>query len=191
MGLRNMGGLPERRSVKTALTELRRAVRESLGRFDFGPGEAASAMAQLGSECAFCGDRATVWDLLVPMRSGGEAVLGNVVPACAGCRAFKGEQVFDEWMLRGFSSPQVRGIRDTAGRVRRLRTYMHHFGYVPRALDERLGTEGRAALDEVRKRERALRVAIKRLFDVVESAKAPPNNQMQRTAPAQAMERRR
>lgn len=191
MALRNLGGLPEPRSVKTALTELRRAVRESLGRFHFGRGEAASVLAHLGSACVYCGERAAEWDLLVPLRSGGEAVLGNVVPACARCRAFKGEQVFHEWMLRGFSSPQVRGVTGIDGRVRRLQTYMHRFGYVPLSLDERLGAEGRAALDTVRKRERALRMAIRCLFEVVDGRKVPPNDQMQRTAPAQALKRRR
>jgi hypothetical protein len=163
MALKNVAGLPEPRSVKTALTELRRAVRESLGRFQFGRAEAASALANLSSECVYCDEKATAWDLLVPLRSGGEVVLGNVVPACGRCRASKGEQVFDEWMLRGFSSPQTRGVTGINTRVRRLQTYMDHFGYRPQSLDERLGPEGLAALDIVRKRERALRMAIWRL----------------------------
>jgi len=61
---RPASGLPEPRSIKTALTELRGAVRQSLGRFTFGAGEAASALAFLGTNCVFCDARATDWDLL-------------------------------------------------------------------------------------------------------------------------------
>jgi len=191
MALRTLGGLPEPRSAKTALTELRRAVRESLGRFQFGRGEAATALAHLGSACVYCGGTAREWDLLVPLRSEGEVVLGNVVPACARCRASKGEQVFDEWMLRGGSRPRVRGVMGTQARIRRLQIYMRRCGYKPSSLDQRLAAEGRVALEAVRKRERALRLAIQRLFEVVESERVPPNNEMQRTKPPQATELRR
>jgi hypothetical protein len=162
-----------------------------LGRFSFGRGEAASVLAHLGSECVYCGESASVWDLLVPLHSGGEVVLGNVVPSCVRCRASKAEQVFDDWMLRGFSSPKVRGVTGINVRVRRLEAYMRRFEYTPLSLDDRLGAEARAALEIVRKEERALRTAIRRLFEVVDRGKVPPNNQMQRTKPAQALGLRR
>lgn len=181
MALRNAHGLPERRSAKTALTELRRAIRESLGRFDFGPGEAASVLAHLGSDCGYCGDRATLWDLLVPLRHEGEVVLGNVVPACRQCRALKGEQRFDEWMVQERSSPARRAITNTSARLRRLRTYMDRFGYTPQSLDERLGAEGWAALNEVRRHESALRRAVSQLFDIAERVRVPPNKRMKLT----------
>jgi hypothetical protein len=168
--------LPERRSIKTALTELRRAVREALGRCEFGKAEAAMTVERLGTACAFCDDPAVLWAFLFPMRSGGEMVLGNMVPACAACAASKGEQELEAWLLRPSSVPRYRGVPDLDGRVRRLRDHMQHCGYVPRSLQDRLGVEGMREFMEYASREHALRMGIRQLVAGVRSRAARPRS---------------
>jgi hypothetical protein len=148
---RDPRGLPQRRSVKTALTEVRAAVREALARYEFGPGEAASALAHLGTDCVFCERPATEWAFLVPLRFGGDAVLGNVAPACRECYWAKRDQDFREWMPQGT-------------KLRRLENHVRHFGYTTRGLDDRLGTAGMRAYLEYHAAHRKLRSAIKRLL---------------------------
>jgi hypothetical protein len=39
--------------------------------------------------CAYCENRATTWDHIIPVRDGGRTVPGNVVPACNACNSSK------------------------------------------------------------------------------------------------------
>lgn len=184
-------GLPQPRSVKTALTEVRRAVREALGRFAFGAGEAARALAYLGADCVFCGSPARAWDLLVPRRSGGEVVLGNVVPVCLFCHGNKREQDFQAWMLQDrWPGLRARGIANVRGRLRRLRAYMTHFQYTPTSLEARLGPGGLRAFEEVHRRDWQLRTAVAQHLAVAGSGTAgrevPANTQRPRASAAPA-----
>lgn len=42
------------------------------------------------SLCAYCPERATTWDHIVPVSAGGQTVPGNIVPACLSCNSRKG-----------------------------------------------------------------------------------------------------
>ncbi|WP_405000646.1 HNH endonuclease [Kitasatospora cathayae] len=48
--------------------------------------------------CAYCDERATHLDHVVPLARGGADAESNVVPACASCNLSKGAKTLAEWM---------------------------------------------------------------------------------------------
>lgn len=91
-------------------------------------------------ECIFCGDKNVKrWDHLVPVKKGGETVLGNMVPACGPCDDSKQDEEFRAWM-RGDApkSPTSRKIPDVEDRIRRIEKYVASCDYQPQALKDRL-----------------------------------------------------
>src|SRR5438128_636464 len=85
----------------TAFKYLERALQEGLGRRQFGSADKRQAKEFFGEplSCVYCGSNNWErWDHLVPAISGGESVLGNMVPACQPCDDSKGRRPFDSWM---------------------------------------------------------------------------------------------
>ncbi len=138
-----------------------RALREGLGRREFGPAEMEQVVqwfSEVASEskedprCAYCGDaNPRRWDHLVSVRDDGETVLGNMVLACQPCDDSKGKHPFKEWMLGSSpKSPQSRRKSDVDERIRRLDAYMKAFEYHPIPLEKRLELPERAMLIKIR-----------------------------------------
>lgn len=91
--------------------------------------------------CAYCGDKATEWDHLRPLVSGGKPTgypssIKNLVPACGKCNQSKGKSDWKVWM-HGTArlSPTARGVPGIAERVVCLEQYERW------AACERLGME--------------------------------------------------
>src|SRR5687767_7943079 len=90
---------PGRCTPSFAFSYVDRAIREGIGRRLFGIAEQDLAIDFFGGEpatCVYCGsvdfDR---WDHVVPVRAGGETVLGNMVPACQPCDDAKQHFAYD------------------------------------------------------------------------------------------------
>ncbi len=134
-----------------------RAIREGLGRRQFGDDEMAKVVewfAQYEPQpaCVFCGSPdVRRWDHLIPIREDGETVLGNMALACQPCDDSKGKKPFEEWMSgTAEQSPKNRSIANVDERIKRLKAYMKAFGYAPLALESRLTAEERTRLSGVR-----------------------------------------
>ena len=52
-----------------------------------------------GARCSYCGDRASGWDHVVPVRWGGTDDSSNLVPACWPCNKRKKDQPAEVWQL--------------------------------------------------------------------------------------------
>ena len=134
-----------------------RALREGLGRRRFGPSEMNEVVRWFhydGSQPA-CGFWGTIeiarWDHLVPIRNGGETVLGNMVLACQPCDDSKGTRSFKDWIIgTALKSPRTRQVSEIEQRVERLDSYMMAFQYVPRRLEERLTEAEQDSLHQLR-----------------------------------------
>lgn len=125
---------PQRTTPGFSFSILQRALNECLGARQFGQEEMARVlrffdMAQ--PKCVFCGcPEVKRWDHLIAVTQNGEAVLGNMVPACARCDDSKRDLPFQEWMTcDAKGSPKSRGVDDIAERVERINAYVHYFGY--------------------------------------------------------------
>lgn len=142
-------------SLARAFYILERALKDSFGRRQFGIAERASAIAYFGGEplsCAYCGDlNVRSFEHLVPVSKGGEAMLGNMVPACGPCDDSKGSRHFEDWMLGDApKSPKTRKVADIPKRIEKIRSYAAHFGYVVRMLDAHLTKDEAAALARIK-----------------------------------------
>ncbi len=162
--------VPQRTTPGFAFSMVDRALLECLATRQFGRAEIAEVLAFFGAdppECVYCGSHdVRRWDHLVPVKEGGETVLGNMVPACARCDDSKGSLHFAAWMKADVpGSPKSRGVADLERRIARIEAYVRHFGYVPRALPERLDEAERARLEAIRGRLREVRGEIERLID--------------------------
>ncbi|HYM78106.1 MAG TPA: HNH endonuclease [Candidatus Dormibacteraeota bacterium] len=109
--------------------------------------EVESALRILGLNpndvrCAYCGDRATEWDHLRPLVSGGKPTgypssIRNLVPACGKCNQSKGKTDWKVWMCgKARLSPTARGISDVAHRVKRLEDYERWASCTPLRIEE-------------------------------------------------------
>jgi len=155
--------VPQRTTPGFAFSIVERALQQCLAARQFGREEIAKVLAFFGAdppECVYCGSyEVRRWDHLVPVKKGGETVLGNMVPACARCDDSKRDLPFEEWMMSETRwSPKSRGIRDVDQRVKRIKAYIQHFGYTPRSLEDRLDEHElerlatiRSGLQQVRK----------------------------------------
>jgi hypothetical protein len=146
---------PSRTTPGFAFSMIDRALTECLGERRFGKAEIDSVLAYFNTgtpECVYCGSQDVKrWDHLIPVKNGGETVLGNMVPACAHCDDSKRDLSLEDWMLGNApQSPKSRGVADVEQRVERIRTYMNRFGYQKRSLEERLTFEERERLGSIR-----------------------------------------
>ena len=106
---------PQRTTIGFAFSSVERALQEEFADRKFGKAEIESILAHFGNppKCAYCGDEVRRWDHLVPVREGGETVIGNMVPACARCDDSKRNEPFQKWMLSDVRfSPKSRQVSD-------------------------------------------------------------------------------
>jgi hypothetical protein len=150
-----------------AFSILDRMLHECLALRDFGTSQMELVIAFFGGHpaaCVYCGESPQRWDHLVPVRAGGETVIGNMVPACARCDDSKQALTFEEWWTSSRRhSPAGREAEGKAERLEKLRAYAAHFGYEPRRLEERLTTEEAAHLHRIRQTAGSLREEIEAL----------------------------
>lgn len=155
---------PQRTTPGFAFSMMERVLKDCLARRRFGQAEKKQVLEFFGlsmesPKCVFCGSSDVKrWDHLVPIKEGGETVLGNMVPACEQCDdAMRGEP-FNEWMLSDDRySPTSLGIKGVNQRIKRIKEYSRYFNYIPLSLEERLNEDElerlaviRAKLQEIR-----------------------------------------
>ena len=166
-------GLPKAPSRTTpgfAFPMVERCLQEGLATRKFAQGEIAKVLVLFDAdppECVYCGSHEVQrWDHLIPVSKGGETVLGNMLPACARCDDSRQARPFEEWMVGPAKwSPNTRGVRDVEQRVARIKAYVQHFGYTPRALEERLNGQELERLNAIRSRLQELRKDIEALIE--------------------------
>lgn len=145
---------PTKISASHAFTVLDRALRETFSVRKFGKNEMNQVLDFFGKnppECTFCGSLdVRRWDHLVPVKSGGETVLGNLVPACATCDDAKRDLPYDEF-LRKDRLWERRKIRaeEREARILTLQKYIEAFHYKPVKLLDRLTTDEQAQLQSI------------------------------------------
>jgi hypothetical protein len=128
-GVAKLPRVPQRTTPGFVFSILDRSIKDCLSRRQFGLVEIKQVIDFFGEgppECVFCGSAAVArWDHLVPITSGGETVLGNMVPSCARCDDSKQHRPYEEWMLsEGPSSLKGRGVTDVEARIERLKEYV-------------------------------------------------------------------
>lgn len=161
---------PERTTPAFAFSMVERALQECLATRQFGQDEMMRVLAFFGTdhpECVFCeSSEVKRWDHLIPVSKGGETVLGNMVPACARCDDSKRDLYFEEWMTSNATgSPKSCGVKHINQRVELIKTYVEHFHYTPRSLEERLNKKELGKLKIIRLRLRELRRDIENLIE--------------------------
>ncbi|MBI5707594.1 MAG: HNH endonuclease [Armatimonadetes bacterium] len=140
---------PNRITTSFAFSYVERAILEGLGRRSFGKPEHAQVAAFFADgesepSCAYCGmPEPKRWDHVLPVRAGGETVLGNMVLACAACDDSKQHRPFEDWL-------RARGVQDAEARIERIIAYRTHFGYEPRVLEDRLDEAQARQLEALR-----------------------------------------
>lgn len=162
--------VPSRTTPGFAFSYIERALLDCLGDRQFGQSEISEVIEFFGSnppECVFCGNpEIERWDHLVPIKKGGETLLGNMVPACRTCDDSKRDLPFDEWILSNSpSSPKTRGIIDIDERIERIKDYVQHFKYQVCPLENRLEPDEIEKLVEIRSTTQLLRQEIDGLID--------------------------
>ena len=161
--------VPGRTTPGFAFSMVERALSECLGRRDFRMPEIEKTLTffnQENPECVFCGSPDVKrWDHLVPIKSRGETVIGNMVPACAQCDDSKRDMPFDQWMISNNQySPKMRGIPDVDVRRSRIQGYIDHYNYRPRDFEERLSPEELERLKLIQASLREMRCQIDQLI---------------------------
>jgi hypothetical protein len=159
---------PERIGPAFVFSNLERALYEGFARRAFGSREMEQVIEFFGGHpatCVYCGVASPQrWDHLVPVRDGGETVMGNMVPACAHCDDSKQDSSLAEWwesVQRNLSPDQIAG---RAERLAKLQAYASHFGYKQISLEDRLTPEEAARLGRIREAAKSLRNEIESLF---------------------------
>ena len=158
----NLARVPQRTNPGLAFSMVERALNDCLGRRQFGMREQAEVLAFFFGtgepECVYCGSEIGRWDHVVPVMQGGEAVLGNTVPACPRCHDSKRDLPFEEWMVSDARwSPATRQVGDVQQRAERISAYMQHFGYAPRMLEHRLEEAESSRVAQIRSALRLVR----------------------------------
>jgi len=149
-------------------SNLERALYEGFARRAFGSQEMEQVIAFFGGHpatCVYCGVASPQrWDHLVPVRDGGETVIGNMVPACAHCDDSKQDLSLAEWWesAQKYSPPDQ--MEERAKRLAKLQAYAAHFGYKPSRLEDRLTQEEAEHLGRIREAAKGLRNEIESLF---------------------------
>ena len=162
--------VPQRMTPGVAFSMVDRALRDCLAKRQFGKAEIEQVLEFFNKdipECVFCGNKDVKrWDHLIPIRNGGETVLGNMVLACTSCDDSKRDLFFEEWMASDFKkSPKSKGIKDTSQRIKRIKAYMRNFSYTPQRLEERLNKQELRRLNENRSRLKKLRKDVDALIE--------------------------
>lgn len=162
--------VPQRTKPGFAFSIVERALQACLATRQFGQEEIAKVLEFFGTdppECVYCGSHEVRrWDHLVPVKEGGETVLGNMVPACARCDDSKRNQPFEEWVMSNCKwSPKSRGVGDLDQRIERIKAYVQHFSYTPRKLEERLDEHERERLTTIRSGLQELREDVEALIE--------------------------
>jgi len=162
---------PSRTTTGFAFSTLDRAIREGIAKRKFGKAEKEEVLDFFDNhppECAYCGSKDVKrWDHIVPIRSGGDTVVGNMVLACSRCDDSKQHLEFEEWMKSSSRfSPQSLGVKDFQNRIKKIKSYMDHFGYQPRPLDERLDSVERETLDEILESIEKIRLELEELIRI-------------------------
>jgi 5-methylcytosine-specific restriction endonuclease McrA len=146
--------VPQRTTSGFAFSNVARAIQEGFARRRFGKAEMEQVLAFFGSppQCVYCGSpEVRRWDHVVPVREGGETVLGNIVPACAKCDDSKQHSPFAEWMQGDAPlSPRSRGVQDIEERIARIRAYAQEFEYTHSHIEDRLEGEEKERLETIR-----------------------------------------
>jgi hypothetical protein len=146
--------VPARTTPGFAFSMVDRALSECLGRRDFripGIEKTLKSFSQENPECVFCGSQEVKrWDHLVPIKSWGETVIGNMVSACAQCDDSKRDVPFDQWMVSNNQySLKMRGVPDVDVRRSRIQGYIDTYNYRPRDFKERLTPEELVRLEAI------------------------------------------
>lgn len=162
--------VPSRTTPGFAFSYIDRALRECLGARQFGQKEIGVVLDFFDSnppECVYCGSQDIKrWDHLVPIKNGGETILGNMVPACSACDDSKQDLPFDDWIWNDSpSSPKSRGVTDINKRITRIRSYVQRFDYQVIPLEERLDPDELEKLAEIRETTVELRKDIDQLIE--------------------------
>jgi len=146
---------PQRTTPAFGFSFVERAISEGFARRAFGQSEMAEILRffykDQDPECIYCGSGdVRRWDHVVPVKNGGDTILGNMVPACARCDDSKQASDFEEWIDGDAPlSPRNRGIDDTASRVWRIQEYVAHHGYKAQGIAERLDETEWGELQEI------------------------------------------
>jgi hypothetical protein len=135
--------VPQRTTSGFAFSIVQRAMFESLTRRKFATREILEVLAFFGAdppECVFCGDpNVARWDHLVPIKAGGDTVVGNMVPACSRCDDSKRHLPYMEWALSNAPhSPKSRQIPSLEQRLDRIAAYVTKYEYAPLTATSRL-----------------------------------------------------
>ncbi|MFZ0549135.1 MAG: HNH endonuclease signature motif containing protein [Candidatus Promineifilaceae bacterium] len=152
----NLPKVPQRTTPGFAFSVVERALLECLAPRQFGSGEIKQVLSFFGferqPECVYCGSHDVKrWDHLVPIKEGGETVLGNMVPACALCDDSKRHLPYQQWMLSDTkSSLKNRGINNIRERIMKIQAYSIHYEYRPRSLVDRLDDHDIQRLEDIR-----------------------------------------
>lgn len=159
---------PSRTTTGFAFSILDRAIRENFADRKFGKSEQEEILQFFGSdplECTYCGSLdVRRWDHIVPIRKGGDTVLGNMVLSCSRCDDSKQDLDYEKWM-RGSRpcSPFTQGILDLDDRILRIKSYVSRYEYTPSTLDSRLDSFETERLDELQGNFRSIRADLEAL----------------------------
>lgn len=101
---------------------------------------------------------------------------GIKVPACGPCDDPNQHRPFEQWM-RGSSpkSPAARGVPDLDARIRRIREYAEHFGYVATPWELRFQGEQAEELESLVRRAKALQKDIEKFLAAFKASARTPN----------------
>ena len=159
---------PSRTTTGFAFSVLDRAIRENFADRNFGKQHMNDILKFFGSEtpeCAFCGNQDVKrWDHLVPVRKGGDTVLGNMVLSCARCDDSKQDLDYKVWMMGSSQySPSSQGVPDLEERIHKISSYVNRYGYKPCPLDSRLDNLENENLDDLQDKLRSIRADLEML----------------------------
>lgn len=147
---------PQRTTPAFAFSFVERAISEGFARRSFGRSEMAEILRffykDQDPECVYCGSQdVRRWDHVVPVKNGGDTILGNMVPACARCDDSKQASDLEEWMDGDAPlSPRNRGVADTASRVQKIQEYSARHGYKAQDVVQRLDESERNELQDIK-----------------------------------------
>jgi hypothetical protein len=153
----NFPNAPRRTTPNFGFSMVNRSLTDGLSRRKFGKAEMREIAKYFFNdgpiECVYCGDsNVRRWDHLVPVTEGGEAVLGNMVPACSRCDDSKGASFFKDWMKGSAPySPTTRKIDGVRRKMNQIERYAASFDYVATSVESRLTKREAAELRRVRK----------------------------------------
>ena len=161
---------PSRTTTGFAFSIVDRSIREGVAERRFRKTEMKIVLEYFSvnpPECVYCGSNEVGrWDHLIPIRKGGDTVVGNMVPSCSRCDDSKQHLEFESWMVSDAKySPRSLGVVDVAERISQIKAYMAHFGYRPKTIEERLSEDERRTLDKIQLKLSVIRNELERLIE--------------------------